>query len=147
MLSFRPELTCVPDPGCLSRIPDQDLYPSRIPDPKTAAKEWGEKNLLSYLFWLPQIHKIENYFIFEMLKKKILGSFQRILDFFTQKFVPELSKILSLGSRIQNQGSGKNLFRTPDPDPGVNKAHDPGSGSATLHLTELRCTPLSSAAP
>jgi hypothetical protein len=29
----------VADPGCLSRIPDPDFYPSRIPDPKTATKE------------------------------------------------------------------------------------------------------------
>ncbi len=41
----------VADPGCLSRIPDRDFYPSRIPDlgsripdPKTATKERGEKN-------------------------------------------------------------------------------------------------------
>jgi hypothetical protein len=37
----------VSDPGCLSRIPDPDFYPSRIPDPKTATKERGEK-----FFWL-----------------------------------------------------------------------------------------------
>ncbi len=50
----------VADPGCLSRIPDPDFYPSRImdlgsriPDPKTATKERGEKNLLSYLFLEP----------------------------------------------------------------------------------------------
>jgi hypothetical protein len=41
----------VADPGCLSRIPDPDFYPSRIPDPKTATKERGKKNLMSYLFW------------------------------------------------------------------------------------------------
>ncbi len=35
----------VADPGCLSRIPDPDFYPSRIPDPKTATKERGEKKL------------------------------------------------------------------------------------------------------
>jgi hypothetical protein len=29
----------VADPGCLSRIPDPDFYPFRIPDPKTATKE------------------------------------------------------------------------------------------------------------
>jgi hypothetical protein len=33
----------VADPGCLSRIPDPDFYPSRIPDPKTGTKERGEK--------------------------------------------------------------------------------------------------------
>jgi hypothetical protein len=31
-------------------IPDPDLFPYRISDPKTATKERGEKNLLSYLF-------------------------------------------------------------------------------------------------
>jgi hypothetical protein len=31
-----------------------------------------------------------------------------------------------------NPGSGKNPSRIPDPDPGVKKAPDPGSGSATL---------------
>jgi hypothetical protein len=30
----------VGDPGCLSRMPDPDFYPSRIPDPKTAMKDW-----------------------------------------------------------------------------------------------------------
>jgi hypothetical protein len=41
----------VADLGCLSRIPDPDFYPFRIPDlrfripdPKTATKERGEKN-------------------------------------------------------------------------------------------------------
>jgi hypothetical protein len=34
----------VANPGCLSRIPDPVFYPSRIPDPKTATKERGEKN-------------------------------------------------------------------------------------------------------
>jgi hypothetical protein len=32
----------VADPGCLSRIPDPDFYPSRIQDSKTATKERGE---------------------------------------------------------------------------------------------------------
>jgi hypothetical protein len=36
-------LTSVADQGCLSRIPDPDFYPSRIPDPKTATEERGEK--------------------------------------------------------------------------------------------------------
>ncbi len=38
--------------------------------------------------------------------------------------------IWDLGSGIWGPGSGKNLFRIPDP--GVKKAPDPGSGSATL---------------
>jgi hypothetical protein len=42
-------------------IPDPDFYPSRIPDPKTATKERGEKKC-----------------------------FQRIIELFTQKFVTKL---------------------------------------------------------
>jgi hypothetical protein len=38
----------VADPGCLSRIPDPDFYPSRIrvPDPKTATKERAENKFI-----------------------------------------------------------------------------------------------------
>jgi hypothetical protein len=39
---------------------------------------------------------------------------------------------MSLGSGIRDPGSGINLFRIPDP--GVEKAPNPGSGSATLVL-------------
>ncbi len=49
----------VADPGCLSRIPDPDFYPSRIPDPgsrildpKTATKEIGEKKLVVVPFYV-----------------------------------------------------------------------------------------------
>jgi hypothetical protein len=56
----------VADPGCLSRIPDPDFYPSRIPDPgsrisdpgsripdpKTATKEIGEKKLVVIPFYV-----------------------------------------------------------------------------------------------
>ncbi len=52
-------------------------------------------------------------------------NFQRIINLFTQKIVTKLSKIW-----VWDPGSGKNLFRIPDP--GVKKAPDPGSGSATL---------------
>jgi hypothetical protein len=38
----------VADPGCLSRIPDPEFYPSRIPDPKTARKERGEKKFVPF---------------------------------------------------------------------------------------------------
>jgi hypothetical protein len=70
-----------------------------------------------------------------VLKKKNLGQFQRIIELFTQKIVNKLSKIW-----VWDPGSGKNLFRIPDPgsripDPGVKKAPDPGSGSATLILS------------
>jgi hypothetical protein len=36
----------IADPGCVSRISDPDFCPFRIPDPKTATKERGEKKLV-----------------------------------------------------------------------------------------------------
>ena len=47
----------VADPGCLSRIPDlripdPDFCPSRIPDPKTATKERGEKKIVIIPFYV-----------------------------------------------------------------------------------------------
>jgi hypothetical protein len=62
-----------------------------------------------------------------MLKKKIWPNFPRIIEVFTQKTVTKPSKIWAWdpGSGIRDPGSGKNLFRIPDP--GVKKALDPGS--------------------
>jgi hypothetical protein len=67
-----------------------------------------------------------------MLKKKIWANFQRIIELFTQKIVTKLSKIW-----VWDPGSGKKQFRIPDP--GVKKAPDPGSGSATLVHTKALC--------
>ncbi len=77
-------------------------------------------------------HKIENKLIFEMLKKKIWANFQRIIELFYSKNCHYALKNMGLGSGIWDprSGSGKNLLRIPDP--GVKKAPDPGSGSATL---------------
>ncbi len=47
-----------------------------------------------------------------MLKKKIWLNFPRIIEVFTHKIVTKPSKIW-----VWNPGSGKNLFRIPDPDP------------------------------
>jgi hypothetical protein len=129
----------IPNPG--SRIKKQQW--------KTGVK----KNKLSYLFF-GAIHFTKlNYFIFEMLKKKIWANFPRIIEL--------LPKKLSLSSR--EPGSGKNLFWIPDP--GVQKAPDPGSGSATLvnstsgqggdglvpppppQLTGCRCSPTVAGSP
>ncbi len=55
-----------------------------------------------------------------MLKKKNWANFQRIVEVFTQKIFNMLSNIW-----VWDPGSGKNLFRIPDP--GVKKAPDPGS--------------------
>jgi hypothetical protein len=108
---------------------------SRIPDPKTATKERGEKIFFSHNFSCShEFHKIANYFSFEVLKKKIWPNFLRISELFTQKIVTKLSKIWiwNPGSEIRDPrsgiwdpGSGKNLFRIqgskrhriPDLDP------------------------------
>ncbi len=68
-------------------------------------------------------------YIFEVLKKKNWANFQRKIELFIQKIVTKLSKtwVWDPGPR---SGIRKNLFRIPDP--GVKKAPDPGSGSATL---------------
>jgi hypothetical protein len=93
----------VADPGFLSRIPDLG---SRISDPGSRISDPGskiqkqqqkrgvrKKNLLSYPFCSPKFHKIKNYLIFEMIKKKIWANFQRIIELFTQKIVTMLSKL------------------------------------------------------
>jgi hypothetical protein len=86
------------------------IYPSRIPDP--GSKNSNNKDLLSYLFCSYKFHKIENYFIFEMLKKRIWASFQRIIELYTQKFVTKFSKIWvwdpGSGSRGQ-KGTGSRI--------------------------------------
>ena len=109
----------VADPGCLSRIPDPDFYPSRIPgpgsripDPKPATKERGEKKICHTFFCSHKFHKMWNYLIFELLKKKVWAKFQRIMEHGTQKVVNKLSKIWvwdtdpgSRGQKAPNPGS------------------------------------------
>ncbi len=132
-LKPKPHPDCsVADPGCLSRIPDPDFYPSRIPDPKTAKKREVKKISCHNFLCSHKFHKIVNYFSFEVLKKKIWANFQRIIELLTKKNCQKALKNMILGSGIRGPGSGtgKNLFRIPDP--GVKKAPDPGSGSATL---------------
>jgi hypothetical protein len=110
-----------------SRIPDPG---SRIPDPKTATKERGEKKISCHTFLCShKFHKIVNYFIFEVLKKKIWANFQRIIELFTKKIVKKLLKIWSWdpGSEIRDPGFGENLFRIPDPGVKKHPIPDPGS--------------------
>ncbi len=114
----------------------RDVYPGSriltlpIPDPgsriQNSNKKRGEKKICCHNFFCSQkFHKIANYISFDVLKKKIWANFHRIIELFTPKIVNKLSKIW-----VWDPGSGKNLFRIPDP--GVKKAPDPGSGSATL---------------
>jgi hypothetical protein len=58
-------------------IPDPDFYPSRIPDPKTAMKDRGEKKIVPISFFLRhKFHKIE-LFYFINVEEKNLGQFSK----------------------------------------------------------------------
>jgi hypothetical protein len=142
----------------------QDVYPgsrilifthpgSRISDPgsKNSNKRERWKKISCHTFLCShKFHKIVNYFSFEVLNKKMWASFQRIITIYQKNCQKALKNMVlgsaDPGSEIRDLGSGKNLFRIPDP--GVKKAQDPGSGSATLlyrkHWTCLinfnRCT-------
>jgi hypothetical protein len=59
-------------------------------------------------------------------------NFQRIIELFIQKIVINLSKIC-LRFEIRDPRSGLTI-----PDPGVKKAPDPGSGSATLKFCNTK---------
>jgi hypothetical protein len=88
--------------GCLSRI--LLLYPSRIPDPKTATKERVEKKSVV----IPFI---------------IATNFSKIV-----KWSPS-SQNMGLGSGIR-----ENLSRFPDQGSKRHRIPDPGCGSATLKI-------------
>jgi len=50
----------------------------------------------------------------------------------TTNFFSPLSFVAVFGSGIRDPGSGKNLFRIPDPGVKKHPIPDPGSGSETL---------------
>jgi hypothetical protein len=70
-------------------------------------KERGEKKFVVIPFFGAINFTKLNYFIFEMLKKKIWPNFQRIIELFTQKIVTNLLKIWvwDPGSEIRDPGS------------------------------------------
>jgi hypothetical protein len=117
---------------------------SLISDPgsKNSNKREGRNKICCHTcFCSHKFHKIENYFIFEILKKKNWASFQRIIELFTQKFTTELSKIwvwnpgsgikTYSGSWIHVQGSKRHLI----PDPGSRSATLPNSISKNYEKT------------
>jgi hypothetical protein len=84
----------VADPGCLSRIPDPDFYPSRGSRIQKQQQKRGVKKISCHNFLCShKFLKIANCFSFEVLKKKIWANFQRIIELFTQNIVNKLSKI------------------------------------------------------
>jgi hypothetical protein len=84
--SFREPLISVADPGMF--IPDPAFYPSRIQH--TAKKKRGKNCAVLHLCGY-KYHKIENYFIFDLVKKKIRANLHRIMVLFTKNIVTNLS--------------------------------------------------------
>ncbi len=108
----------IPDPGSwFLPVPDPG---SLISDPKTATKERGEKKFVVIPFYVAtNFTKLNIILVLKCWRKKL----------FTQKIVTKLSKIW-----VRDPGSGirkKTYSGSQIPDPGVKKAPDPGSGSAT----------------
>jgi hypothetical protein len=52
-------------------------------------------------------------------EKNCWASFQRIIELFTQKFVTKLKKIWGWDPGSEIRDPEKNLFRIPDPGPGL----------------------------
>ncbi len=109
----------IPDPG--SRIPDPGsripVLGSRISDPGSKNEWQGWKKICCHnFFWSHKFHKIK-LFYFWNVEEKIWPNFQRIIELFTQKIVTKLLKmwVWDPGSEIRGPGSGKDLFRIPDP--------------------------------
>ena len=126
------------DPGCLSRIPDPDFYPSRIPDLGSRIQKQQQKRKVKKIsghtfLCNHKFHKVVNYFSFEVLKKKIWASFQRIIELFTKNIVKKLLKIWSW-----DPGSGKTYSGSRIQGSKRHRIPDPGSGSATLHTGMVR---------
>jgi hypothetical protein len=63
-----------------------------------------------------------------------LANFIKIIELFTQKIVPKLSRIWVRDPGSEIRDPEKTYSESRILDPGVKKAPDPGSGSATLEL-------------
>jgi hypothetical protein len=118
---------------------------SRIPDLGSPIQKQQQKRVIKIFchtfFCSHKFHKIVNYFIFEMLKKKIWANFQRNIELFTQTIVTKISniwvwdpgsEIQDPGSEIQDPGFGKTDSGSWIQGSKRHRIPDPGPGSATL---------------
>ncbi len=96
------------------------FLPSRIPDPKSATKERGEKIFVVIPFFIAINLTICDLFYVWNAEHKNAGHFQRIIELFTQKFVTKLSKIW-----VWDPGS--ETRKKPIPDPGSRGQKGTGS--------------------
>jgi hypothetical protein len=119
----------IPDPGSwFFPFPDPG---SRIPDPKTATKERGEKKLVVITFYVAtNFPKLLIILVWKCLRKKFGPFFKEL-----QKFLPKKLSISSQKYGFGIRDPEKTYSGSRIPDPVVKKAPDPGSGSATLDLS------------
>jgi hypothetical protein len=117
-------------------ITDHDFYPSRIPDPKTATKERGEKISCHNFFVAVNFTKLKLILFLKCLRKNNLAQFSKNYRTFHPKTT--LSKIW-----IWDPRSG--IQKKPIPDPGSRGQKDTGSRIRnTAYLARYRCTTSSS---
>ncbi len=116
-------------------IPDPGSWFLPIPDPRTATKKRGEKKLVVIPFYLAtNFTKLNIILVLKSWRKKCWSIFKELYNFLPKKL--SLSS-LTYGFGIRDPGSEiqdpeKTYSGSRIPDPGVKKAPDPGSGSATL---------------
>jgi hypothetical protein len=100
----------------------RDVYPGSRIQKQQQKREVKKKLDVKPFYVATKFNKIVNYFSFEVLKKKMLANFQRIIELFTKKIVKKLFKIWSWdpGSEIRDPGSRGQKgtgSRILDPDP------------------------------
>ncbi len=121
--------TSVADPGCLFRILIFTHPGSRI---QKQQQKRGVKKICCHTFFVAtNFAKVNIISFLACWKKKFGPIFQELWKFLPKKLSLSSQKY---GFEIRDPGSGKNLFRIPDP--GVKKAPDPWTGSATLVVTD-----------
>jgi hypothetical protein len=101
--------TSVADPGCLSRIPDPDFYPSRI---LIFTHPGSQKVVVIPFFVATNFAKLNIILFLKCQTKKFGPIFKELLKFLSNKLSLSSQKY---GFGIRDPGSGKNLFRIPDP--------------------------------
>jgi hypothetical protein len=94
---------------------DPDFYPSRIPDPKTATKERGEKKFVVIPFYVATNFTKLKIILVLKCKKKIWAKFQRIIELLpiklslsSQKYGFGIRNPEKTGSRIRIRSTGQN---------------------------------------
>ena len=107
----------VADPGCLSRIPDPDFYPSRIPDlgsriQKQQQKTGVKKFFCQTNFVATNFTKLNIFTFLISWIKKIDPIFQELLKFLPKKLSPSPQKY-EFG--IRDVYPGSSFFPIPDP--------------------------------